>query len=366
MKRALSTLIACLMAASASAAERKPYTRNVAIVVYEGAEPLDWAGPFEVYNDAGSVGRSSGERAFDVYLVSKTTDPLNAQGLEVVPTYSIADAPRPDIVVFPGGPSGRIYNDPAFFAWAKRAAEEAEIAQSVCTGAFVLGKAGLLDGLEATTHHSSIDALGRAYPRATVENGRRFVDNGHVVTTAGISAGIDGSLHVVARLLGRRVADDVATYMEYHWTPEPYLAAGYAYLNPSAGARGRLMQTGDMQLDAGSFADARATYRALLKEDPEDRDAWFSLGAALAGLKDHEGAGQAFLRAVEGSKAPGAPNGYYRAAVQFALGGLDDAAVNALQKAFAAGFPDHDIVEHDPDLASLRSDPRLKEAAASK
>jgi putative intracellular protease/amidase len=366
MKRTLSTLILVVLAASAGANERKPYTRNVAIVVYEDAEPLDWAGPFEVYNDAGGAGRANGEAAFNVYIVSKTTDPLNAQGLQVVPNYSIATAPRPDIVVFPGGPSGKIYNDPAFFAWAKKAADEAEIAQSVCTGAFVLGKAGLLDGLEATTHHSSIDALGQTYPKVRVENGRRFVDNGHVVTTAGISAGIDGSLHVVARLLGRRIADDVATYMEYHWTPEPFLATGYAYLNPSTDARGRLMQTGEMELDAKSFADAEKTFRGVLKDDPGNRSAWSNLGVALDGLKDHAGAARALARAVEGSAARNAPYVYYRAAVQYALAGLDGDAVDALRRAFAAGFPDRDIVDHDPDLARLRDDPRLEKVAASK
>src|SRR6185436_5758834 len=129
----------------------------------------------------------------------------------VVPSYSIADAPKPDIVLFPGGPSSKVYEDAEFFAWAKQACAGAEIAQSVCTGAFVLAKAGLLDGLEVTTHYGSIDNLQKNYPKAQVKRGRRFVDNGKVVTTAGISAGIDGSLHIVARLLGRRVADEVAT-----------------------------------------------------------------------------------------------------------------------------------------------------------
>src|SRR5262249_53307615 len=209
----------------------------------ENAEPLDWTGPFEVYHDAGMYGSVNGEEAFNVYLVSKTTDPVDCQGLKTVPQYSIQNAPKPDIVVFPGGPSAKIYDDPEFFAWAKQASQQAEIAQSVCTGAFVLAKAGLLDKLEVTTHHGSIDALQQQYPKAQVKRGRRFVDNGHVVTTAGISAGIDGSLHVVARLLGRRIADDVATYMEYAWGPEASLATQDSYLNPRTDARGRQIQT---------------------------------------------------------------------------------------------------------------------------
>src|SRR5206468_625859 len=108
MIRGMSILLFLLIAVSCGAAEHRPYTRNVAIVVYENAEPLDWTGPFEVYNDAGNFGSANGEPAFHVYVVSKTKDPLNAQGLTVVPNYSIADAPKPDIVVFPGGPSSKI------------------------------------------------------------------------------------------------------------------------------------------------------------------------------------------------------------------------------------------------------------------
>src|SRR5260370_1078044 len=186
--RKLSLLSLIFLAVPLLAQEAKPYTRNVAVVVYENAEPLDWTGPFEVYN------------------------------------YSIANAPKPDIVICPGGPSSKVYDDPEFFAWAKKVSAEAEIAQSVCTGAFVLAKAGMLDGLDVTTFHGAIENLRKNYPNAHVQDGRRFIDNGHIVTTAGISAGIDGSLNVVARLLGRRIADQVATYMEYHFTPEAFLA----------------------------------------------------------------------------------------------------------------------------------------------
>src|SRR6185369_5875070 len=232
--------------------------------------------------------------AFNVYIVSKTTEPLNAQGLKVVPNYSIANAPKPDIVIFPGGPSAKIYDDPEFFAWAKKASIDAEIAQSVCTGAFVLAKAGLLDNLEVTTFHGAIEGLRKELPNARVEDGRRFIDNGHVVTTAGISAGIDGSLNVVARLLGRRVADQVATYMEYHWTPEAYLATKYAYFNPSTDDAGRMMQNGDVQFEAKNYPEAEKVFRALVKVYPANPDAWYSLGATLRETKNHAEAGQAF------------------------------------------------------------------------
>lgn len=352
-----------LTAAAATAAPRSGYTRNVAIVVYEDAQPLDWTGPYEVYHDAAGFGRLHGEPAFNVYLVSKTGAPLGLQGLTVTPTFSIANAPRPDIVMFPGGPSSHVYDDPEFFAWAEQASRDAEIAQSVCTGAFVLGKAGLLDGLEVTTFHGAIESLQQAYPKAAVKAGRRFVDNGHVVTTAGISAGIDGSLHVVARLLGRRIADQVANYMEYSWVPEATLATGYAYLNPSADEAGRRLQLAEVNAESGNLAEAEASYRGLLKQDADDRDLWEGLGDVLDRRGEHAEAGAAYARSAEGGSGMRAGYRYYRAAVQLAKAGRDDDAAEMLSRAFAAGYPRRDVVETDPDLARLRNHPRLQLAA---
>ena len=367
-------LVALLFAASVSSAEPvqrtpsagKPYTRNVAIVIYENVQPLDWTGPYEVYNDAARFGAANGENAFNVYTVSKTAEPLDGQGLRLVPTYSIENAPRPDIVVFPGGPADKIHGDPVFFAWAEKAAKEAEIAQSVCTGAFVLAKAGLLDGLEVTTFHGAIDSLQREYPKTAVKRGRRFVDNGRVVTTAGISAGIDGSLHVVARLLGRRVADQTAKYMEYAWSPEASLAGGYSYFNPSTDDRGRLAQAARMQLDEKRYAEAEKSYRALLAEDAGRADLWSGLGYSLRGQKRHEAAADALARSAAAGAGHHAAWVTYDAAVQYALAGRKDDAIAALGKAYALGYPDRGAVETDPDLASLRSDPRVKPLAAAR
>jgi putative intracellular protease/amidase len=350
-------------------ATAKPYTRNVAIVVYENAEPLDWTGPYEVYNDAAHFGSANGEPAFNVYIVSKTKDPVDAQGLVVVPTYSIQDAPKPDIVLFPGGPSSKVHDDPEFFAWAKKASVEAEIAQSVCTGAFVLGKAGLLDGLEVTTFHGAIDGLQKAYPKAAVKRGRRFVDNGHVVTTAGISAGIDGSLHVVARLLGRRVADQVATYMEYAWSPEASLAMTYSYLNPSADARGRLMQTGDMQYEEKNYTEAEKTFRGIVAQDAKNAEGWSSLGAALSKQGKHADAATAFVSCAQNSKEPkSGMTGYqyYRAASEYAQAGQKEKAIDTLGKAFESGYTNRTGVATDPNLASIASEKRVQEMIAAK
>ena len=366
MTRVLAVMMV-LAAASASAAEaKKPYTRNVAIVIYENVQPLDWTGPYEVYNDAGRFAAVGGANAFNVYTVSKTAEPLNGQGLRLVPNYSIENAPRPDIVVFPGGPAEKIHADPVFFAWAEKVSKEAEIAQSVCTGAFVLAKAGLLDGLEVTTFHGAIDSLQRQYPKTAVKRGRRFVDNGRIVTTAGISAGIDGSLHVVARLLGRRIADQVAKYMEYSWSPEASLAGTYSYFNPSADDRGRREQMARMQLDEKRYAEAEASYRALMADEPGRQDLWSGLGYALRGLKQHAAAADALLRSVSGAHAGHAAWVTYDAAVQLALAGRKDDAIAALGQAYALGYPDKGAVATDADLASLRSDPRVKQLAAAR
>jgi putative intracellular protease/amidase len=354
------------LVAHAAPAQSKPYTRNVAIVVYENAEPLDWTGPFEVYNDAAHAGSANGEPAFNVYIVSKTKKSLNAQGLWVTPSYSIADAPKPDIVLFPGGPSSKVYDDPEFFAWAKKASDEAEIAQSVCTGAFVLGKAGLLDGLEVTTFHGAIDKLQQTYPKAAVKRGRRFVDNGHVVTTAGISAGIDGSLHIVARLLGRRVADEVATYMEYAWSPEASLATGYAYLNPSTDARGRMAQTGDMQYEEKRYDEAEKTYRSILAQGAADHNVQMNLAYTLSKQGKHAEAGATFARSAESVK--GGMVGYhcYLAASEYAQAGQKEDAIKMLGKAFEGGYTDRTQIGRDPNFASIMADPRVQQMLAAK
>lgn len=232
----LLLVLVCSPAADAAEAATRPVTRNVAIVLYEGVELLDFAGPGEVFSAAADLGAVGGQPAFRVYTVATSKAPLTSQGfVKILPDFSISDAPKPDLIVVPGGNSANLTNDPRFMAWAKKAFAEAEVSISVCTGAFVLGKAGLLDGHSATTWFGAVEKLRKAVPGATVEEGRRFIDIGPVVTTAGVSAGIDGALHVVARLLGRDVAEKTAQYMEYRWTPEPYLIGRYASKGSSPG-----------------------------------------------------------------------------------------------------------------------------------
>lgn len=339
---------------------RTTYTRNVAIVVWEGAEVLDWAGPSEVFESAGGIGQNGDERAFNVYTVSKTTDPIVSQRfVKVVPEYSIADVPRPDIIVLPGGGVGSVRKDPEFLAWISEAATEAEVALSVCTGAFILGDAGLLDGQSATTWYGALDGFEKTFPDTRLVRGPRYVDNGHVVTTAGVSAGIDGALHVVARLLGRHVADRTAQYMEYKWSPESYLSKNYSVLNPSLDNRGRTMQQAAFDRDAGDGESAIDTYKALLKADPKDAAVWSELGATCYGAERWKESAEAYVRSA--ALLPSLRrNAYYNAACSYARAGEKARALECLEKAVDEGFSDDRWLAADDDFTSLHDDPRFK------
>lgn len=183
---------------------------KVLFYLQDGVEVLDFAGPMEVFSYAG----------FDVAVVSKTKDPIVAQGvLKIMPEYSIEDAPKADILAFFGGSAWNAVKEPSVIKWLQDAPKP-QYYFSVCTGAFILGKAGMLDGLTVTTFHESIDGLQKDVPKAKVLSNVRFVDNGKVITTAGISAGIDGALHLVEKVRGRDVAEQIAKYMEYDkWVP---------------------------------------------------------------------------------------------------------------------------------------------------
>jgi transcriptional regulator GlxA family with amidase domain len=189
--------------------------RRVAIVVFDDVEVLDFCGPFEVF---AVCGRRSGDAPFEVHTVAETSRPVLARHrLSVNPTYTFSShMPRADIVLVPGGfGTRREMNNPAMLEWVKRANRDAELLLSVCTGSLILGAAGLLDGVEATTHFGAYDELRKAAPGCRVRTDMRYVDTGRLITSAGVSAGIDMALHVVARLHGDEVALETARYMEY-------------------------------------------------------------------------------------------------------------------------------------------------------
>ncbi|HWL93586.1 MAG TPA: DJ-1/PfpI family protein [Phycisphaerae bacterium] len=191
--------------------------KNVAILIWDGVEVLDFTGPAEVF----AAARAYGRPAFNVYTVAPSSAAITSQGfITVTPNHTVANCPTPDIIVIPGGGTQPITSDEKTLEWIKESSLETEAVLSVCSGAFVLAKCGLLDDIEATTWYGAIDALRREAPKTKVHAGRRLVDSGDIVTAAGVSAGIDGALHLVSRLCGSDIARNTAKYMEYHWLPE--------------------------------------------------------------------------------------------------------------------------------------------------
>ena len=192
--------------------------RDVAILIFDDVELLDFCGPFEVFS---VTGRRENLTPFNVYTVAEKSDSITTRNqLSVNPRYTISDCPNPDILVVPGGQgTRREMNNPVLIDWIKECSQKAELILSVCTGALLLAKAGLLDGLSATTHHDAIELLKEIAPNTIIQGTQRVVDNGRIILSAGISAGIDMSLYVVTKLLGKEQALETAHHMEYDWKP---------------------------------------------------------------------------------------------------------------------------------------------------
>ncbi|WP_221029572.1 DJ-1/PfpI family protein [Actomonas aquatica] len=191
--------------------------RSIALLLFDDVEVLDFAGPFEVF----SVTRELNQDAlFKVHTVGVTAGTIRARnGLKVIPDHTLESVPPTDVLIIPGGAGTRqLLHQESTIEWIRhRARHHTEIILSVCTGALLLARANLLDGLTVTTHHSTLDLLTDLAPNATVDPAQRFHDNGKIITAAGISAGIDASLHLVARLHGEDTARRTAIYMEYPW-----------------------------------------------------------------------------------------------------------------------------------------------------
>ena len=194
---------------------------NVGVLLFDGVALLDVAGPFEVLSRARlepgvESRRTEDDALFDVFTVAKTTEPVNATGgIVLVPRHSFADAPRIDLLLVPGGFGTRpVLQDVETIEWIRRTAASARRTASVCTGALLLARAGLLDGRRATTHREAFGLLTSLAKDVTVDREARFVDDG-VMTSAGVASGMDLALHIVETLFGRAVADETAHYIEY-------------------------------------------------------------------------------------------------------------------------------------------------------
>jgi transcriptional regulator GlxA family with amidase domain len=193
--------------------------RRVGILVFNDVEVLDFSGPFEVF----SVTRVNEERRreepspFEVNLIAENLKPIVASGgLRVLPDYELEDCPPLDILVVPGGwGTRREINNDRLVDWIAKRGKEVETLTSVCTGAMLLGQAALLEGLRATTHWRALDWMRETFPTVTVESSLHVVEDGRVITSAGISAGIDMALRVLARYHGEAVGRATARHMEY-------------------------------------------------------------------------------------------------------------------------------------------------------
>ena len=194
---------------------------NVGILIFDDVEVLDFAGPFEVFSRTRLVPgpesrRSETSAPFRVFTVAKAAGPVTATGgLRVLPHHAFADAPPIDLLLVPGGFGTRpVLQDVETIDWIRRTAASAQRTASVCTGALLLARAGLLDGRRATTHWGAFGLLTSLAKDVTVDREARFVDD-EVMTSAGVASGMDLALHVVETLFGQAVADETARYIEY-------------------------------------------------------------------------------------------------------------------------------------------------------
>jgi len=242
---------------------------RVAVLVFEGVQDIDYAGPMEVFGQTGAT----------LFTVGATTEAVHSTyGIQMQPDFDIDHAPAADVLLVPGGNVGAVMGNRKVMDWLRQRNGDTATVLSVCTGAFILGQAGLLDGLSASTIAGASTQLATMFPKAKVVTDRRYVDNGRIVTTGGLSAGIDGALHVVERELGRQRAEDVARGLEYEWHADGKggfgLLAGnqipdLAHFLPEGASWERFEDRGDtrrwvvrghlgIDIDAQTFLDASA------------------------------------------------------------------------------------------------------------
>jgi putative intracellular protease/amidase len=221
LKQALLTTLALLVPVAIFIAAAPTETTNalkppekdqipVAFLISDGAVVIDFCGPWEVFQDVMVPSRQ--DMPFRLYTVAETKKPIRTSGgMQIVPDYTIANAPAPKVIVIPAqsAPSE------AVLEWIRKSSKTTDVTMSVCTGAFVLAKTGLLDGKSATTFHGAFGRFAMTFPKIELKRGARFVENGNLATAGGLSSGIDLALRVVERYYGREVAQKAAYTMEY-------------------------------------------------------------------------------------------------------------------------------------------------------
>ncbi len=192
----------------------------VAFLISEGAVMIDFTGPWEVFQDVMVPGRA--EHPFHLYTVSESTSPIHASGgMKIVPDYTFENAPAPKVIVIPA----QSQPSEATLEWIRKSTKSTDVTMSVCTGAFVLAKTGLLSGKAATTYHGAFVSFANQFPDIHLKRGARFVEDGNLASAGGLSSGIDLALRVVERYFGREVAEKTAYNMEYQ---------GLGWMNPDS------------------------------------------------------------------------------------------------------------------------------------
>lgn len=193
---------------------------SIGILVFDEVEILDFCGPYEVFSTASRVHarRHPAHTMFRCFLIADEMRPVRSRGgMKVLPDCVLLPSADIDVLIVPGGDVSEVAEQPHVISWIRAQARDTTITASVCTGAFLLAKAGLLNGLNATTHWEDQDELAGSFPAVTVRRNLPWIDCGKVVTSGGISAGIDMSLHLVERLAGAELALATARQMEYQW-----------------------------------------------------------------------------------------------------------------------------------------------------
>ncbi len=201
-------------------ASDKSKQRSVGVLLFPGVELLDFAGPFEVFSAARPASDSS-VRYLTVFTVAEKAEPIRCNNpVTILPDYALADCPPMDILVVPGGMGTRsAVERQELLDWLAERSSHVEVTASVCTGSFLLAQTGLLNGKSATTHWASIERMRETYPSIDVHESVRWVDQWPIVTSAGVSAGIDMALYVLSRLYGAEAAAATAHHIEYDYWP---------------------------------------------------------------------------------------------------------------------------------------------------
>jgi putative intracellular protease/amidase/YHS domain-containing protein len=231
LKQALLTILALLVPVAIfiaatpieTTSSLKPPEKDqipVAFLISDGAVVIDFCGPWEVFQDV--VIPSRQDMPFRLYTVAETKKPIRTSGgMQILPDYTIANAPAPKVIVIPAQSAPSV----AVLDWIRKSSKTTDVTMSVCTGAFVLAKTGLLDGKSATTYHGAFGRFAMTFPNIELKRGARFVENGNLATAGGLSSGIDLALRVVERYYGRDVAQKTSYNMEYQ---------GQGWMNPDS------------------------------------------------------------------------------------------------------------------------------------